>query len=271
MLHKTSFIKRGIFIILTFQIIVGYGQEQMEMEGSLIISNANSQIIKTGTIRWTGGDFEGWNGVKWITLSGHPLDSIQDIDGNVYKTKRIGDQFWMIENLRVTKLNDGLPILRLAMNADWLATTEAAYCWFRNDSVMYATKRGALYNQFSAWTNKICPLGWKVPADEDWDELANFLGGAGVAGGKMKERETKNWEEPNFGASNISGFTSTPTGYRSHVGGFENKDFTSGYWQSNIGPNNSPLTRNLTSSIEFLNRINWSAVIRGFAIRCVKQ
>jgi len=59
----------------------------------------------------------------------------------------------------------------------------------------------------------VCPLGWHVPNDAEWTTLTDYLGGASVAGGKMKESFTAHWGTPNTNAVNSSGFTALPCGY----------------------------------------------------------
>jgi uncharacterized protein (TIGR02145 family) len=55
----------------------------------------------------------------------------------------------------------------------------------------------------------LCPQGWHVPSDDDWQVLCDYLGGNMVAGGKMKESGTAHWKSPNEGATNESGFTAS--------------------------------------------------------------
>jgi uncharacterized protein (TIGR02145 family) len=60
----------------------------------------------------------------------------------------------------------------------------------------------------------ICTEGWYLPTDAEWTSLTTFLAGEGVAGGKMKESGTTDWNSPNTGATNSCGFTGLPCGYR---------------------------------------------------------
>ena len=61
-------------------------------------------------------------------------------------------------------------------------------------------------------TQGICPDGWHIPTFAEWETLFNYLGGSGVAAGKLKEKGTAHWESPNQGATNESGFTALPSG-----------------------------------------------------------
>src|SRR5258707_6412574 len=150
-------------------------------------------------------------------------DTVTDIDGNVYHTVKIGTQVWMIENLRVTKYNDGIAI-PLITDLWSAATTEGAYCWYNNDESTYKNAYGALYHWYSVNSGKLCHKGWHVPTDVEWTTLTTYLGGESVAGNKLKETGTAHWLSPNDGATNESGFTGLPGGIRggtfSDVGNF---------------------------------------------------
>ncbi|MBK8484993.1 MAG: fibrobacter succinogenes major paralogous domain-containing protein [Saprospiraceae bacterium] len=166
--------------------------------------------------------------------------TMTDIDGNTYKTITIGTQTWMAENLRVTKYRNGDPITIVTDNANWTAFTSGAYCNYNNttDKDHIATY-GRLYNWYAVTDNRnIAPAGWHVPSDAEWRILTSYLGFLPVAGGKMKEISTIHWKSPNTGATNESGFSATPTGYRYGVDGvFYNLGELVGYWSNT--PNGS--------------------------------
>ena len=113
-------------------------------------------------------------------------DTVTDIDGNIYKTIKIGNQTWMAENLRTIRLNDGQPISYKPTASDWAWTTSPAYCW-ANNSTLNKVNYGALYNWYTVNTGKLAPVGWHIPTDKEWKALSNYLGGDKVAGGKLKE------------------------------------------------------------------------------------
>lgn len=143
---------------------------------------------------------------------------VVDIDGNEYKTVWLGNQVWMAENLRVTHYRNGDPIPLVVEPSKWSSLTTGARAHYLNgfsNGQMY----GNLYNWYAVNDERgLCPLGWRVPDEEDWIELRDFLGGNEIAGGKMKSLER--WRFPNYGATNESGWTGLPGGYRGGGGGF---------------------------------------------------
>ena len=94
----------------------------------------------------------------------NPSDEVTDVDGNVYHTKKIGTQTWMLENLKTTHYNDGslTPITFVNENSAWVGLTTSAYCWYNNDASNKNTY-GALYNWYAASNSALCPTGWHVP------------------------------------------------------------------------------------------------------------
>lgn len=166
--------------------------------------------------------------------------TVTDFDGNIYKTVTIGRQVWMKENLKTTHFSNGFAIYNETGTDNWFNLTTSAYCNYSNNEVNVAVY-GRLYN----WkaindTSKICPPGWHVPTDAEWKILEVALGmqqkdaeetswrGTGE-GGKLKEPGTTHWKYPNSGATNSSGFTALPGGFRNKDGAFSNTGFQ-GYW-----------------------------------------
>jgi uncharacterized protein (TIGR02145 family) len=140
--------------------------------------------------------------------------TLTDIDGNVYSTVTIGTQTWMAENLKTTKYNDDTAVPNVTDETEWANLTTGAYCWYDNNASAYKATYGALYNWYAINTGKLCPTGWHVPSDAEWLTLENYLGGEDVAGGKLKEAGTTHWLSPNTGATNETGFTGLPGGFR---------------------------------------------------------
>lgn len=170
--------------------------------------------------------------VSFSTLSLAGYSQVTDIDGNTYSTVVIGTQEWMQENLEVTHYNNGDAIPLITDNATWYASTSGAYAYYNNDLSNLATY-GALYNGFVVQdTRGVCPAGWHVPVDNEWrllfrticetgdcatiwaDDMLNSGNEGTDEGGKIKETGTAHWNSPNTGATNSSGFTALPHGYR---------------------------------------------------------
>ena len=143
---------------------------------------------------------------------------IVDIDGNTYNAIVIGNQTWMGENLKVTRLRDGTNITNVTLAATWISTTSPAYCWY-NNTATYKDIYGALYNWQTVNTGNLCPTGYHVPTNDEWTILVTYLGGESVAGGKLKEAGTAHWLIPNIGATNESGFKALPGGTRMYNDG----------------------------------------------------
>lgn len=165
-------------------------------------------------------------GVDSITFKNSPSNTVTDIDGNVYKTVKIGTQTWMAENLRTVRYRN----YEYIANTPWNYTSTGLYCDFNNDPNL-GILNGHIYNWYAATdVRSIAPVGWHVPSNEEWATLANSLGGANVAGTKMKETGTTHWYSPNNYATNESGFNALPGGMRDAGGTFSN--YQNGYYKT---------------------------------------
>jgi uncharacterized protein (TIGR02145 family) len=162
--------------------------------------------------------------------------TVTDIDGNVYKTITIGTQTWMAENLKVTRYRNGDTIPKVTNNTSWSNLTIGAYCDYYN-TPSNNTTYGELYNWFALVDPRnICPAGWHVPNEAEWETLGVYLGGYQIIGGKMKETGITHWVISNDGATNESGFTTLPGGMRYFDGPFIDIHLT-GYWWSSSKAN----------------------------------
>lgn len=193
---------------------------------------------------------------------------VKDIDGNVYKTVKIGDQWWMAENLKVTHYLNGEAIAHVTDSSAWSNLSSGAYCEYGNNSSNVSTY-GRLYNWYAVDDSRgLAPAGWHVSTYSEWQTLIDFLGGDDVAGGKMKETGTTHWTSPNTGATNESGFTALPGGVRGDDGPFydlKNKAFL---WSSLDGGNYDGWFRVLSFDISEIHRED-SHKRSGFSVRCV--
>jgi uncharacterized protein (TIGR02145 family) len=196
-------------------------------------------------------------------------DTIKDIDGNVYHTIKIGNQRWMHENLKTTHYRDGSPISEVKDSAQWANTSQsrmAAWCYYDNNAGNNPTY-GKLYNWYAvADSHHLCPTGWHVPTDTEFNILTDYLGGDTVAGGKMKAKTL--WDAPNTGADNSSGYTALPAGGCGYGGTFNFLGDYGNFWSSTEDGSNSAWLRFLGCSSSHVDRVDGDEG-SGLSVRCV--
>lgn len=138
-----------------------------------------------------------------------------DKDNNSYPVVEIGSQFWMAENLKTTRFNDGSLISYPGNDiTEWNSNTSGAYSWYDNNPGKYKNKYGALYNWYAVNSINLCPSGWHVPTSDEWTILRDNLGGSSVAGGKIKESENTESKFHNNLLINESGLSILTAGMR---------------------------------------------------------
>ena len=195
--------------------------------------------------------------------------TVTDYDGNVYTTVAIGNQQWLVENLKVTHYRNGDPVPLVTDGGTWINLTTGAYCWFNNNIENKATY-GALYNWFTTIDErKIAPTGCHVPTEAEWAELIEYLGGREIAGGKMKETGTAHWLAPNTGATNSSGFTGLPGGVRI-VQGFAGMELVGDWWSCTYDAGEIANAQSLNYQDTILYDADGPCVY-GYSIRCLKN
>lgn len=207
------------------------------------------------------------------------ITSVTDIDGNEYDVVTIGTQMWMAEDLKASKYADGTPIPKLENNTDWDNlgdnSTDKAYCFYdNNDNSDY----GALYTWAAASNGVafttvdvqgVCPDGWHLPNDSEWNELGVYLG-YDVAGGKIKEVGTSHWETPNSGATNSTGFTALPGGYRWQDGDFAEQTRLAFWWTSvQESADYADLWYVNNGSSSLIDKSDPKSM--GYSVRCIKD
>ena len=205
---------------------------------------------------------------------GKPGPNISDSEGNTYKTVTIGTQQWMAENLKVSKYSDGTTIPNITDNTQWSNLTTGAWSYYNNDAANNA-KYGKLYNWYavSKTTNgnkNVCPTGWHVPTDAEWTVLTDYLGGDGIAGGKMKEVGTTSWNSPNTDATNTSLFTGLPGGYRDYNGYCSTIGYFGYWWSSTEYDADDAWNRYLSNYHGDANRNNFNKFL-GLSVRCLRD
>jgi len=208
-------------------------------------------------------------------------DSMTDQDGNVYKTVKIGNQWWMAENLKVTHYRNGDPITNVTDDTVWANLSEGAYCAYENNE-SYADTFGYLYNWYAVNDNRnIAPQGWHVSTDYNWQELEIYLGmdqseansdrDRGTdEGGKLKETGTIHWNSPNTGATNESGFTALPAGERHPRGSFYQQYKIAFFWTATDKLVGHAYNRYMTHDESYITRGAYPKEL-GFSIRLVRD
>ena len=202
-------------------------------------------------------------GIEYGTMTGN--------DGKVYQTVKIGDQWWMAENLRETQYRDGSPIPHVTDDSEWGGLSTDAWCAYANNETTAETY-GYLYNWHTVYDSRnIAPPGWHVSTDEEWDTLVEYLGGSSVAGGKLKEAGTSHWNSPNTEATNESGFTALPGGYRlSGNGNFDTMGYYAYYWSATEYNSIYAWSRILNYDDSAISRINYHKQ-DGYSVRLVRD
>ncbi len=197
-------------------------------------------------------------------------DTIVDIDGNKYTTVKIGIHIWLAENLKVTHYRDGSDIQYISDDTVWSTLTTGAICWYDDDPSNKDTY-GALYNYYAVDDScRLCPEGWHVPTESEWLELVAYLGGEGVAGGKMKEGGTAHWGNPNISATDESRFRGLPGGGRGRTTGCGEKGQYATWWSSTPYDSAYAWHWGLHGGNEKV-RFNPGHKASGFSVRCIKD
>lgn len=218
----------------------------------------------------------------WAITCNKNQSVVIDIDGNTYKTIKIGNQWWMAENLNVTHYRNGDPIPQITNNFEWVISSAGVYCVYDNNK-NYADTYGYLYNWYAIYDNrKIAPEGWHVPTDDDWKELEMYLGMSKSdadkigyrgtnEGGQLKKNGTAQWKSPNVGATNKSRFSALPGGERDHIAGnYRSIRFFANFWSSTENGHDRAWHRSLdiNNATSFRRDCNKHF---GCSVRCVKD
>ncbi len=198
---------------------------------------------------------------QFTTLGGF----VYDVENNRYEIVKIGDQFWLSKNLRVTKYNDNTPIERIDDASTWVETTTPAYCVYDNSPTLDAVY-GNLYNWYAIDAGNLCPDGWHIATDEDWSTLDSYLGDDAAL--KMKDTEA-DWTDIE-GATNESNFSALPGGYRGINGVYSGLGRDAAWWSTAESGENYAWLREMSSTSSGMARNSYTKN-RGNSVRCVKD
>jgi len=205
--------------------------------------------------------------------------TVTDVDGKVYDTVKIGNQWWMTENLEVTKYRDGTPIPNVTDNETWTSLSTGAYCYYDNNSSNGAIY-GPLYN-FHAVNDPrgLAPEGWRVASDEDWKALelylgmtqsqANDVGWRGTEEGKKLKKNSELWNT-NTGTDD-EGFGALPGGFRyNDHRDFDMVEYYARFWTSTPGTSQEGWYRILYGGYDGIARY-YAERVFGYSVRCIKE
>jgi uncharacterized protein (TIGR02145 family) len=196
-------------------------------------------------------------------------ETVIDVDGNVYNAVTIGNQVWMLENLKTTKYSNGDPIPNVTDSAEWRNLSAGAYCNYNND-----IKNGNIYGRLYNWyavndPRQIAPKGWHVASEAEWEALISYLGGEKIAGMKLRETGTAHWRSPNPGANNESGFTALPGGYREYTKTFTGLSMGATFFTSTEKDEVNAWSYFILPQAQ-IGKSSYSK-LHGRAVRCVKD
>lgn len=210
---------------------------------------------------------------------------VTDLDGNIYSTVMIGLQCWMVENLKTTLYQDGSPIPNVPGN-EWSNLSTGAYVWYDNNIANKQTY-GALYNWFTVMDPAgLCPTGWHVPSNEDWDALTNYIGGTSSPygnmlkscrqlnsplGGECNTSDHPRWAEhaTHYGTDDY-GFSALPGGNRHFLGNFVTLGYIGGYWSATPSTSNYGWLYGFEYNNGFVDVYAFYKK-NGYSVRCVKD
>jgi uncharacterized protein (TIGR02145 family) len=263
----------------------GSPSEKLEVHGNLKVD---------GDILFDGGNLDDLLTEIAMIKDMVGIGSVSDIDGNSYRTIKVGEQEWMAENLKVTRYADGSAIPYKESKSAWddLTPGDKAYCWYYN-STMNKSRYGGIYSWAAATRGQsgpdtipsgiqgICPNGWHLPSDAEWRQLETDLGMNPATvhdrgwrgeeeGGKLKESGTMHWYKPNTGALNKLGFTALPGGLRLDTGAFFGITGNAFFWSATDSDGGHAWGRYLNYVNADINRYFYKKVY-GLSVRCVKD
>ncbi len=193
---------------------------------------------------------------------------VTDIDGNLYRQVKIGNQVFLADNLKVTHFKNGDPIPLITEKDLWNNSSQPGYCVLYNNQENIA-EHGLLYNFYVvADPRGVCPDGWKVPSYSEWNTLPSYLESKGLNAGALKMTGFTYWAEPNEGATNSTGFNGKGSGSR--ASNFGGKNDSAIYWSSTEYDAVKGYGFGLHTTRTFLMPLT-SLKIDGFSVRCMKE
>ena len=256
-------------------------------ENTIALQEKHSESKGTNAevaMQYTVGDrlkFTGTSGIYSTVITDIPTLSktitfnfinCTDGDNFNYPVVGIGTQVWMAENLKTTTYRNGVSIgTTIPYNKEIAGEIAPAYQWAYAGNESNVATYGRLYTWFAVTDiRNVCPTGWRLPNDNDWTTLTNYLGGVNIAGGKLKEAGITHWTTPNAGATNETGFTALPGGLRSYNGAYTFVGSNGFWWSSSEYSSTNALDRDM--DYRFIGFFwNYNLKSYGFSVRCLRD
>jgi uncharacterized protein (TIGR02145 family) len=193
---------------------------------------------------------------------------IKDGSGNSYNTIKIGNQYWLDQNLKTTKYLDGSNIKLEADYLNWPSLSIGAYSTSNSN---FQKETGIIYNWYVIkQSKKVCPAGWHVPHLDEWESLFKHLGGIESAGIKLKETGSTHWSKDNE-STNETKFSAKSSSYYGVSGEFVFSCLAGAYlklWCSNQSDIDEAFTISFSRSEDEV-KVHTSDKNSGYAIRCI--
>ncbi len=187
-----------------------------------------------------------------------------------FETVTIGKQEWMRQNVDVERFRNGDPILQVETPRQWKKAADEgrpAWCHYDYDPNLGKTY-GKLYNGYALTDARgLAPCSWHVPGEAEWRALVAHLGGAALAGGKMKASEATHWNNSNAEPTNESGFSALPAGFVDPHGGFHRLGRGASFWCAS----DTACYWSIHNAGPEICRYYGTTPYYGFSVRCVKD
>jgi uncharacterized protein (TIGR02145 family) len=255
----------------------GDGTTSTQQNPSKTYSTVGSYTVSLKASNSNGNNTKTVNNYITVNTGGGQTGTVTDYEGNVYQTIKIGNQWWMAENLKSTKYNDGTSIPEVTDLYAWALLTTPGFCWYNND-IANKNTYGAIYNWYTVNTGKLAPAGWHVSTDAEWKQLEMALGmtqaQADATGWRGTDqgtqlKSTSGWYNGGNG-TNSSGFSALPAGYRIYDGNYGNISNTGYWWSATEYSAAIAWYRNLHYNYTNVGR-NYVVKQFGFSVRCVRD
>lgn len=236
-------------------------------EGRVYIASDSSgrgksvRLVKDDPSSWTEGDI------------------VEDLDGNIYNTVKIGNQVWTVQNWACTKYIDGTSIDNVRLSSEWVAATETSYCAYNNNSQNVFkdyNKSNVFYGRHYNWhavnnAAGIAPDGVLMPSDSDWNILLTWLNNNGYSDsqGSALAGNADLWDDgvldsnPDFGAT---GFNAFPIGYRYDYGVFYGIGKYISWWSADENNASTAGRLGLSYNTSYVNQVFYDKNF-GFSVR----